>query len=109
MAGELDADLPRLHHGAIQAFGQIDDAVVAEARNRQAGFGIERDQLIAGRNQQNALVGRSLAVAPVRETAVHLTRATAAPRAPSSSRYIQSVSPVAASTATASRRVPAVK
>src|ERR1035438_4467806 len=37
-----------------------------------------------------------------------LRRATLSPRGPSSSRYIHRVSPVLASSATASRRVPAV-
>ena len=70
------------------------------------GLRVERDELKTGRDQQDAVV--ALAVAPVGQAAI-LSADARSPRAPSSSRYIQSVSPVAASTATASRREPAVK
>ena len=67
---------------------------------------IERDQLVAGRHVDDAFVA---AVGPVRER--RGPRAGAAPllpRLPSSTLYIHSSSPVAASSATTARRDPAV-
>ena len=66
-----------------------------------------RSSWIAGRDQEDAVV--AFAVAPISQAAIDGARDARSPRAPSSRRYIQSVSPVAASTATTSRRVPAVK
>ena len=52
---------------------QIDGAIVAEAGDPLAGLGVQRDQLIAGRDIQNA---GFLAVAPIGWTAAgKLTRA----------------------------------
>ena len=45
---------------------QIDDAVLAEARDGRAGLRIERDQPVAGRDVEDP---RLPAVAPVREAA----------------------------------------
>ena len=53
-------------HDLIVVLLQIDDAVLAEARDRNAGLGIERDQPIAGRDVENPLVA---AVGPVRQAA----------------------------------------
>src|SRR6185503_15342278 len=51
----------------------VDDAVGAEAGNRDAGLRVERDQPVAGRDVDDALV--ALAVGPVREAAAReLTR-----------------------------------
>ena len=55
------------------AFFQVDDAVLAEAGDRRAVLRVERDQPIAGRDVEDALV--AAAVGPVREAAAReLTR-----------------------------------
>ena len=45
---------------------QIDDAALAEGRNRHAGSGVERDHPVAGRHVDDALV-RSVGARPVRD------------------------------------------
>ena len=84
---------------------QVDDAVLAEAGDRDAGLGVERDQLIARRHVDDA---RFRAVGPVREPAAReLARRRFAALA-----FVLAVHPEhfagAASSATTARRVPAV-
>ena len=43
-------DVSRFDDGAIKALRQVDQAIRTEAGNRVAGFGIECDELVAGRN-----------------------------------------------------------
>ena len=50
----------------VVIFFQIDDAVLAEARDGRAGLGVERDQPVAGRDVEDALF---LAVGPISEAA----------------------------------------
>ena len=86
---------------------QIDDAVLAEAWNRRAGLRVERDQLVAGRDVEDALLAwPSVQYARPRPES---WRGAASPRLPSLMLCIHSISPVAASSATAARRVPAVE
>ena len=74
---------------------QIDDAVLPEARNRNAGLGVERDQPIARRDVENPFViVRSTQYARPRPESC---RGAFVPRAPSSSLCVHSTSPVAAS------------
>src|SRR5262249_2092252 len=51
-----------------KAFPEIDDAGVTESGNLHSGFGVERDQLIARRDQENSLVAAS--VGPIGQTAI---------------------------------------
>ena len=83
---------------------QIDDAVLAEAVHRLAGLRVERDHLVAGRDVDDAL----LAVPSVQydRPRPESCRGAASPRLPSFMLCIHSISPVAASSATAARRVP---
>ena len=73
---EIDLDLLAVladHHADLH----VDDAVLAEAFDRLAGLGVERDQLIAGGHIDDAIV--ALAVGPVREAAAgELARSPAA-------------------------------
>ena len=80
------ADLAGFHHLAVEPFRQFDDAVFAETGNRNARPGVERDQLEAGRDQQNAAV--VLAVAPIRQAAILRARSTVAARA-----FVQAIHP----------------
>ncbi len=50
-----------------QVLGQIDDAVLAEARHLPPGLRIERDQHVAGHHDEDPLVAR--AIRPVADTA----------------------------------------
>ena len=84
---------------------QIDDAALAEARHGNAGLRVERDETISGRDVEDALF---TAVGPISQPATGEFAGAASPRAPSFSLCIQISSPVAASSATTARRVPAV-
>ena len=85
---------------------QVDDAVVAEPRDAHAGLRVQRDELIAGRDVEDALL---FAVGPVREAAARELARRRAPRGPSRSLCIHSSSPVSGSSATTARRLPAVE
>ena len=62
------------------AYLQIDDAVLAEARYRLTGLGIQRHQTIAGGDEHDAVV--ALAVAPIRNAAAgKLARSNGGPLA----------------------------
>ena len=50
-----------------RAFLQVDDAALAERRDHRAVLGVERDQAVAGRDVEDAIV--ALAVGPVRDAA----------------------------------------
>ena len=64
----------------IDALLEVDDAVLAEARDRLAGLGVQRDQAVAGGDVDDAVV--ALAVGPVGQAAARqLTRAPSAWRA----------------------------
>ena len=49
-------------YDAVPVLPQIDFRAIAELRIRQAGLGVERNQLVAARDIKNALVG---AVGPI--------------------------------------------
>ena len=60
------------HHRKTEAFHQIDDAIAAEVCVRHAGLGVQRDHVIAGRDDDHALV---FSVGPVgRATSCELSR-----------------------------------
>ena len=61
----MEPDVPRdqIHRLIVFAL-QIDDAVIPEIRNRPACLRIQRNQLIAGRDVDDAL---RLAIGPVRD------------------------------------------
>ena len=64
----VESDLARDEiHLLVVVFFQIDDAALAERRDRRAGFRVQRDKAIAWRDVENAFVAR--VVAPVREAA----------------------------------------
>ena len=56
------------HHLAVEAEPEVDVAVFPEARDRRAGLGVQRDQLIAGGDEQDPVV--AAAVAPVADAAI---------------------------------------
>ncbi len=86
---------------------EIDRAAFAEARHRDAGFRVECDQPVANRDVKNPLF---FAVRPVSEAvAGKRPRANSRRAGPSFSLCIQSISPVAASSATTALRAPAVE
>ena len=62
------SDLAGLHDIAVESFGEIDDAVLAESRDRAAGLRVERDELVARRDEEEPRV--VLAVGPVGEAAI---------------------------------------
>src|SRR3954466_11134626 len=74
----MPADLPGLEIDLLpgaegDAALQIDDAVLAEAGDRRAVVRVERDQAIAGRHVDHAIV--AAAITPVRQPAAgELTR-----------------------------------
>ena len=74
----VDADLAGLKIDLLvraldDADLQIDDAVGAEGRNHRSGLGVQRDETIARRDIENALVAS--AIRPVRDPAARqLTR-----------------------------------
>src|SRR2546430_13592792 len=88
------------------ALFQIDDAVLAELIEHRSGVRVERDEPIAGRDVEHAIV--SAAIGPVRDAAARqLSRSDAG--APPSRRLCAHISsPSLPSSATTDRRVPPV-
>ncbi len=77
--GRCCADHAGLDVVAVQAVPQIDDSVGAESRIRHAGLGVQLDEMIAGRDEQDALV--AMAIGPIRDAAIvesHRVRAALA-------------------------------
>jgi hypothetical protein len=66
------ADGAGLHGGAVQAFEEIDEAVLAKGWDGLSRFGIEGNQLVTGGNDDDAVV--AFAIAPIRKATIVLPR-----------------------------------